>query len=73
MKALNDAGFTPPMLDLAVSALQKGRQYVDKFSGAQEVKSQQTVTQEQARENSTQQTQHKIRLKPIIWIALPLS
>ncbi|HGJ5899876.1 type III secretion system translocon subunit SctB [Arsenophonus apicola] len=62
LKMLNDASAaSQKWFDLANSALQQGSTYVDKFSGAKEIKTQQTVTQEQAKESSAQQVQQKSR------------
>ncbi|WGL97570.1 type III secretion system translocon subunit SctB [Arsenophonus sp. aPb] len=62
LKTLNDASAaSQKWFDLANSALQQGSSLVDKFSGAKEIKTQQTVTQEQVKENSAQQVQQKSR------------
>lgn len=62
LKTLTDASAaTQKWFDLANSALQQGSTFVDKFSGAKEIKTQQSVTQEQAKENSAQQVQQKSR------------
>lgn len=64
LKTLNDASAaSQKWFDLANSALQQASTCVDKFSGAKEVKSQQSVTQERARENTAQQVQQQNRVE----------
>lgn len=62
LKTLNDASAaTQKWFDLANSALQQASSCVDKFSGAMETKSQQSVKQERTKENTAQQVQQQNR------------